>query len=82
MSADSPQTTPTGGLHNVSFILQKPENLGTESKPSVCSKLGVMTYLEIQRGKEGMKCMSYHKDLGGTAGCCKRVSEQNFPIPY
>ena len=55
MSVYIPQTTKTGGFHNISFIMRKPENLGTEFKSIVCPVLGVMTYLEIQMDKQYMK---------------------------
>ena len=35
MSAYVPRTTKTGGLPNISFILRKPEPLGTEFKASI-----------------------------------------------
>jgi hypothetical protein len=40
MSAWCPQTTPTGGLPNISFILRKPEPLGTEFKCIACTVTG------------------------------------------
>jgi hypothetical protein len=40
MSAWCPQTTKTGGLPHLSFILQKPEPLGTEFKTIACSVTG------------------------------------------
>ena len=59
MSAFRPQTTATGGLPKLTFIIRKPENLGTEFKTSVCPMTGVMTFMEIQRGKEDMKTSQY-----------------------
>jgi hypothetical protein len=40
MSAWCPQTTKTGGLPHLSFILRKPEPLGTEFKTIACTKTG------------------------------------------
>jgi hypothetical protein len=40
MSAWCPQTTPTGGLPHLSFILRKPEPLGTEFKTIACTVTG------------------------------------------
>lgn len=51
MSAWRPRTTKNGGLPNISYIIRKPEPLGTEFK-SVCDPVtGVVTHLEIQRGE-------------------------------
>ena len=75
MSAFRPQTTSTGGFPNISFIARKPENLGTEFKSSVCPVLGVMMFLELQRGKHGMTGHKYFKDIGATASCTVRVAE-------
>ena len=51
MSAWRPRTSKNGGLPNVSYIVRKPEPLGTEFKSVCCQATGVLTYLEIQRGK-------------------------------
>jgi hypothetical protein len=40
MSAFRPRTTATGALPNISYILRKPEPLGSELKVSGCSKTG------------------------------------------
>ena len=55
LSAWRPRTTALGRLRNISFVVWKPEPLGTEFKTSACPITGVMTMMEIQRGKEGMK---------------------------
>ena len=75
MSAFKPQKTKTGGLPNITYILRKPEPLGTEFKNGCCSKTGVMTFMELQRGKNGMKEAQYNRELGATAGCTVRLSE-------
>ena len=56
MSALKPQTTKKGNLPNISYIMRKPEPLGTELKTvaSVESN-GPMIYAEIQEGKLGMR---------------------------
>jgi hypothetical protein len=69
MSAWRPQTSKTGGLSHITFILCKPEDLGTEFKNAGCSETGIFLFLEIQRGREGMKETEYHKELGPTAAC-------------
>ena len=60
MSAYRPQTRKTDNLPTISFILRKPEPLGTELK-TVASKgsNGPIIYAEIQEGKEGMKSKRY-----------------------
>jgi hypothetical protein len=40
MSAYRPRTSKTGGWPNISFILRKPEPLGTEFKTIACTKTG------------------------------------------
>jgi hypothetical protein len=41
MSAWQPRKDKTGGLPNISFILRKPEPLGTEFKSMACSVTGI-----------------------------------------
>ena len=40
-------------------------------KNVVCSRLGTILYLDIQKGKEAMKTTKFQKDLGGTTACMK-----------
>jgi hypothetical protein len=40
MSAYRPRTSQTGGFPNISFILRKPEPLGTEFKDIACAVTG------------------------------------------
>lgn len=79
MSAWRPRTTALGGLPNISFVVRKPEPLGTEFKTCACPITGIMTMMEIQRGKEGMKEKKYNKDLGATTGCTLRLLEATIP---
>jgi len=79
MSAWRPRTTALGGLPNISFVVRKPEPLGTEFKTSACPVTGVMTMMEIQRGKEGMKEKRYNRELGATTGCTLRLLEDSIP---
>ena len=76
MSAYRPQTRKTGNLPNISFVLRKPEPLGTELK-TVASKgmNGPMVYAEVQEGKEGMKHKSYFLPYGTTTACVLRLVE-------
>ena len=55
-----------GRLSNISYIIHKPEPLGTEFITVCCPNTGVMTYMEIQRGKEGMKSMRLQREFGVT----------------
>ena len=75
MSAWRPRQTKLGNLPNISYIIRKPEPLGTEFKTVCCPITGVMTYMEIQRGKEGMKNMRLQGTLGATAACTVRCAE-------
>jgi len=75
MSAWRPQTSATGGLPNISYILWKPEPLGTEMKSIACPILKIMCYLEIQRGKAGMKSEPYNREFGATTGCSMRLAQ-------
>ena len=54
MSAWRPRMTSTGGLPNISYILRKPEPLGTEFNTCACPETGIIVACEVQRGKEGM----------------------------
>ena len=76
MSAFRPRTSKTGGLPNISYILRKPEPLGTEFKSCVCPITKVMVHLEIQRGKNGMADQLYNKKLGATTGCTVRIAQR------
>ena len=76
MAAYRPRKTKTGGLPNLTSIPRKPEPLGTEYKCVACSRTNVTLYLELQRGKEGMKGTKYHRHLGATAACSVRLSEE------
>ncbi len=64
----------TGGLPNLTFIIRKPEPLGTEMKCVACPETGIMLGLEIQRGKMEMKKLEFHKKLGATSSCVARLA--------
>ena len=55
MSAIRFRTTAKGNLPLLSYIFHKPEPLGTEFKVVACSITGFLLFIEVQRGKEGMK---------------------------
>ena len=69
------QTTEKGNLPHFSFILCKPEKLGTEFKTVACSVTEALIFIVVQRGKEGMKHSNYQKEIGSTAACTKRMTE-------
>ena len=46
----------------------------TEMKNVVCSRLGTMLHLDIQKGEEAMKKSKYQKDIGGTTVCMNILS--------
>ena len=75
MCAWRPRQTKLGRLPNISYIIRKPEPLGTEYKSICCPSTGVMTYMKIQRGKDGMKNMRLQKELGATTACTIRCAE-------
>ena len=76
MSAFKPQTSKTGNLPHLSFILRKPEPLGTELK-TVASKAsnGPIIHAEIQEGKMPMRAKTYSAEFGPTAACTLRLVE-------
>ena len=80
MSAIRFLKTAKGNLPHLSYIFRKPEILGTEFKTVACSVTGELLFIEIQRGKEGMKDSRYHKELGATAACKKRMMEETKGI--
>ena len=75
MCAWRPRQTRFGRLPNISYIIRKPEPLGTEYKNICCPITGVMTFMEIQRGKAGMSQMRLQRELGATAACTIRCTE-------
>jgi len=87
MSAFHPQTWVTGNLPHLSFILRKPENLGTEFKVMACPITGIILFLEIQKGRESnnatgtlFKPMWCH--CGLCAMTCWRVDESSTRIKH
>ena len=80
MSAIRFRTTAKGNLPQLSYIFRKPEPLGTEFKTVACSVTGALLFIEVQRGKEGMKNSRYQQELGATAACMKRMMEETNGI--
>ena len=60
----------------MSDIFCKTEPLGTELKTVAFFVTESLIFLDIQRGKEGMKSTRYHLELGTTADCTKRFMEE------
>ena len=60
------QTTAKGDLPHLSYILRKPEPLGTEFKTVTCYVTGDLFFIDIDIGKEGTKDRNYHMELGDT----------------
>jgi hypothetical protein len=61
MSVFRPRSTETSKLPNISFILRKPEPLGSDFKCVACPVVGTMKCLEIQRGAKPMLNAKYSK---------------------
>ena len=78
------RTTKTKNLPILSYVIRKPEPLGTEFKNIVDGVTYIMMWLELQDGKERMRKKEYSSELGGTAACVLRgvkstESCQQFP---
>ena len=59
-------------VYSLSYYLL---STGTEFKCTACPVSGIMLFLEIQRGKDGMKNQRLNNILGATAGCTVRMFE-------
>ena len=80
MSAIRFRTTAKGNLPHLSYILRKPEPLDTKFKTVAFSVTGDLLFIEVQRGKEGMKDICYQQELGANAACTKRMMEETKGI--
>ena len=76
MSAICFRKTAKGNLPHLSYIFRKLEPLGTNFKTVACSVTGALLFIEVQRGKEGMKDSRYQKELGSSGACMKRMMEE------
>ena len=74
MSAFRPRTTARGGLPNISFVKRKPKPMGTEFKCAADGRHGLMLFLEIQEGKQGMRNARFRNEMGAGAACAMRVA--------
>ena len=62
------------------YILRNPEPLGIEFKTVVYYVTGALLFIEVQKGKEGMKDSRHQQELGATAACTKRMMEETKGI--
>ena len=51
MSATHFWTTAKGNLPHFSYIIHNPEILGAEFKTVICSVIGTLLFIKLQRGK-------------------------------
>lgn len=73
MSPWRPCITKKGGLPHLSFILRKPQPLGTEFKSVACGVTGCMLHIEIQKGKDAMRIAEHSNAYGVTSACSLRL---------
>ena len=73
-------TTAKRDLPHLSYIIRKPEPLGTEFKKVACSVTGALLFIEVKKGKEGMKHSRYQQELGANAACTNRMMESTKGI--
>ena len=76
ISAFRPRTTKHGNLPHLSWVLRKPEPLGTEFKVVADSETGMLLHLELMRGKhKGMEDLKYAKQYKATCATVVRLQE-------
>ena len=56
------------------IYFRKTDPFGTDMKNLVCSRLGTILHLYIQKDKEATKTSDFQKNLGGTAACMNRLT--------
>ena len=71
-----PQVNPTGNLPHITFMKEKPCDLGTEGKLLMCSQLGTVALFKLQEGRLAMESMKYNKKFGAQTGCVIRMQEE------
>ena len=54
--------------------------IGTEFKTAACPVSGVIHYMDIQHGKEGMKAAKFSSTMGATSGCTIRLLLNSIPV--
>ncbi len=82
MCAFEPQSSCYGNLPNLSFIIRKPQPLGTELKNAADGGTGLMIHLEIQDGKDATHKKAFYGiqvgalgSIGATAACSFRLMD-------
>ena len=75
MSAIRFWKTAKGNLPQLCYIFCNTEPLRTDFKKVACSVTYSLLFIEVQRGKEGVKNGKYQKELVATAACTKRMME-------
>jgi hypothetical protein len=75
MSAFRPQSQKNGNLPHLSFILRKPEDLGTEFKNAACAETGINLFIEIQRGKLPMRELEFNNPHRPCSACTLRLTK-------
>lgn len=63
ISTYRPQTHKNSNRPHISFIMRKPEDLGTELKVVADTKSNILLYLEIQQGKSAMEGATHAYEL-------------------
>jgi hypothetical protein len=83
MSTWRPRTTKQGGLSHSSYVIRKPEPLGTEFKTAADPATGIMLALEIQEGKADMDATRAQSGdtLIPSTSCVARLVSQIPPAP-
>ena len=83
MSAWRPRISKCGGLPHISYVIRKPEPLGTEFKAAADPATGIMLALEIQEGKQAMDAMRAQRGdmLGPSTSCVARLVSEISPAP-
>jgi len=83
MSAWRPRTTKGGGLPHISYVIRKPEPLGTEFKTAADPATGIMLALEIQEGKTAMDAKRARSGdtLIPSTSCVARLVSEIPPAP-
>ena len=76
MSVIQFRTMSKGNLLHLYYIFRNLEPLGTYFKTVSCFVTWALIFLEIHRGKERMKSIWYHLELGATAACTKILMEE------
>ena len=71
-----PQVNPTGNIPHLTYLKDKPCDLGTEGKIIMCAILGTSALLKIQEGKMAMASKKYNPQLGIQTGCVVRMHEE------